>query len=233
MARPDELVVGNCYFTVKFHDRDLLFPYVSTLKFLGCESDEAGKRLWLFDDPTDMPDSEEAQSQDAEAVLGLEDEHLYQVLDFHGLQRELAAVAVDHPLSPIPKPEGPAATLPPELNDGVRKFLSEPQHSWVTVTILFTDDGLSIGRREDGIELSFFAHPRRDPQEEEKIRALFGELGIPPHEGYLADRGRTRVLGFAAPEGLDELTALCGRILREVYAIRGGDTLKFDFHPRS
>ena len=234
MARPDELIVGNCYFMVGFHDQDLLFPYVTTLKFLRCDRDEDGKRLWLFENPSDMPETDQAGSQAAEEVVGFDDEQLYQILDFPGLEQELSAIAVDHPLSPVPpKREDHATELPAELNDSVHRFLSEPQFASVTITILFTDDGLSIGRRKDGIELSFFTHPRHAPQEEHRIRALFGDLGIPPHVDYLADRGRTRVLEFAAPESLDELTALCGRILREVYAIRKGDTLKFDFHHQS
>src|SRR5690242_20557764 len=103
MARPDELIAGNCYFTVGFHDKNLLFPYVSTLKFLRCDIGENGQRLWLFDDPGLL----DGDSDGHEEVLGMNDDQLYQVLDFPGLLRELNAIAIDHPLSPVPPSAGP------------------------------------------------------------------------------------------------------------------------------
>jgi hypothetical protein len=37
------------------------------------------------------------------------------------------------------------------------------------------------------------------------------------------------VLAFSAPDNAEELSALCARLLCEVYAMRDHDTLKFNF----
>lgn len=53
------------------------------------------------------------------------------------------------------------------------------------MTIRFTDDGLSLGRREYGYEMGFFPHPRRDPDEAGKLLSLFAGIGVQPHVDYL------------------------------------------------
>lgn len=53
MVRPETLVPGNCYFMVGFHDRELLFPFISTLKYVRCEMDPEHGRSWLFEEPND------------------------------------------------------------------------------------------------------------------------------------------------------------------------------------
>jgi hypothetical protein len=40
MARPESLVVGNCYFSIGFYDQDLLLPTIDTLVYVGQEDDE-------------------------------------------------------------------------------------------------------------------------------------------------------------------------------------------------
>ena len=65
MARPRELVPGNCYFSLKYFDSELVIPSVQTLIFVGTESDENGDTMWLFREPasptaeTDPPASED------------------------------------------------------------------------------------------------------------------------------------------------------------------------------
>lgn len=97
------------------------------------------------------------------------------------------------------------------------------------MTIRFTDDGLSLGRRDGGYEMGFFAHPRHDPHEASRILTLFASIGVQPHVDYLCDRGRTRALEFAIPSEHESIVDLCRRVLLEVYSMRRGDVL--DYHP--
>jgi hypothetical protein len=97
------------------------------------------------------------------------------------------------------------------------------------MTIRFTDDGLSLGRRESGYEMGFFPHPRRCPDEAGKLLSLFAGIGVQPHVDYLCDRGRTRVLEFSIPNEQESIVHLCRRVLAEVYSMRRGDVL--DYHP--
>jgi hypothetical protein len=77
--------------------------------------------------------------------------------------------------------------------------------------------------------MTFFPRPRREPDEEAAIRALFAQDGVLPHVDYLSNHGRTRIIEFRIPDDLDSIVALCERVLREVYSIRPHDTLKFSF----
>ena len=99
------------------------------------------------------------------------------------------------------------------------------------MTIRFTDDGLSLGRREGGYEMGFFAHPRHDPNEASRSLALFEGIGVQPHGDYLCDRGRTRVLEFSIPSEPESIVQLCKRVLAQVYSMRRGerpgDTTRF------
>jgi hypothetical protein len=230
MARPETLIPGNCYFMVGFHDRDLLFPYISTLKYLRCAIDSENGRRWLFEEPNEPPEGSQ-ETSDNESVVALLDEQLYQVVDFPGLIEELRAVGVDHPLKSQPESDHSLATaLPSDLSERVKEFLEGSQYVALTITILFTDGGLSLGRRDEGgYEMGFSPHPRVAPEEEAKIRALFASIGVVPRADYLADKGRTRILEFAAPAELEALLNLCSRVLTEVYAMRPSDCLKYSF----
>ena len=58
------------------------------------------------------------------------------------------------------------------------RFLDDPEFVSVTITIRFTDDGLSLARRDVGYDMGFFTHPRRDPAEDDTILSLFGSIGV-------------------------------------------------------
>jgi hypothetical protein len=95
----------------------------------------------------------------------------------------------------------------------------------VTMTIRFTDDALSVGRRDGGFEMVFYTHPRLDISEEQRVLHLFDERGQAPIVDYLADRGWTRILHFDLPADAATIVARCRRVLLEVYAMRKGDLL--------
>jgi len=219
VARPRELVPGNCYFTVFYYDTDLLLPYVQTLVYRRVDELEDGERTWVFEEGDDS------------ILCGFRDDQLYQVLDLDGLRRALAGLAPDHPLSApseAASPVGMDETVGRELRARAEAFMADPDARALTVTVLFTDDALSLQKRHDGgLGIGFFTHPRCDDEDERLLR-LFAEDHVAPHVDYLADRGRTRVLEFALRfAALDDVVGLCGRVFTDIHAMREDDTLTF------
>jgi hypothetical protein len=237
MARPEELYPGNRYFLVNFHDGNLLFPAIYTLTYLECEEDLEGHRSWLFEDPPHSSDPDAVESpEDEPSVTAFSDDQLYRILDFSGLIKVLGEVAADHPIHPLPgRNWGPATAAQfGAMRREITTFLEKSEYLALTITILFTDDALSIGRsRGDGYHMSFFPHPRREPQKEVKIRALFESLGNSPSTDYLSDHGRTRMLDFPIPGDLEAILQLCGRVLSEVHGMRDTDSLRYSFSSSS
>lgn len=164
-------------------------------------------------------------------MIGFSDRQLHEIVDFDGLMQRLREIAADHPLKPLPKLAGEPATDEDfqSVSEEVESFLNDPECVSLTMTIRFTDDGLSLGRREGGYEMGFFPHPRRDPDEAGKLLSLFAGLCVQPHVDYLANGGRTRVLEFAIPGEHESIVGLCKRVLVEVYSMRRGDVV--DYYP--
>jgi hypothetical protein len=226
------LMPGNCYFSVAFYDRDLLLPVIDTLVYLGEGNTQEGKRLWLFREPErpSEPDDQTFGPEPPPASVGFSDEQLHAIVDFDGWMHTLREIAADHPLTPVSQPVVEPATDEDfeSLPGAVARFLTEPEDVSLTMTIRFTDGGLSIGRCEGGYEMSFFPHPRRDPDEAGKVLSLFAGIGVRPHVDYFANGGRTRVLEFSIPGDHESIVSLCRRVLAEVYSMRRGDVL--DYH---
>jgi hypothetical protein len=175
---------------------------IDTLLYVGQEIDQEGGRLWLFKEPDSSPSPDEQDpSSERPAFIGFSDDQLHGIVDFDGLMQRLRGIAVDHPLKPVAHTVEEPATVDDfgTLSAEVARSLNDPECLSVTMTIRFTDDGLSLGRREGGSEMGFFAHPRHDPHEASKILTLFAGMGVQPHVDYLCDRGRTRVLEFSIP----------------------------------
>ena len=219
MARPEELVPGNCYFSVAYHDEELLFPDVTTLRYL-----RHGDDVWIFENLADQDDA------DAEpALLSVPDDQLYSILDFPMLIAELQVIAVDHPLN---LPVSQELADPPDgtfgdLDAQIARFVQDAECASLATTIRYTDDACSLDRRpEGGFALSIVLRARVEAEREQRVRTLFADLDMRPHTDRLADRGRMRVLAFAIPAGHDPGT-LCRRVLTEVYAMRAGDTLVY------
>ncbi len=232
MARPETLVPGNCYFSVGFYDDDLVLPMIDTLVYVGQSSDPDHGPMWLFKEPYASPGSEqERTADDGPALIAFSDTPLHEIVDFDGLIQRVREIAVDHPLQPLPEiPSTPAdsdefASLGPEI----AKFLNSPEYVSLTITIRFTDDGLSLARRDEGYTIDFFAHPRHDPDEDSRILSLFASIGVQPLIDYVCDRGRTRVLQFPIVGKRDEVEQLCRRVLTDVCSIRRGDRLSYHF----
>jgi len=230
--RPAELVVGNCYFSVGYQDRDLLVPSIQTILYVGTEHDpDDDRRLWLFREPqATVPDAGENGADEEAALWAFPDEQLHTILDLAGLRGVLEELAIEHPLLPPPPARGPASRADlAELRTRALQFLDGSDVEGLTATILFTDDGLSLTRRDDGnIDLLLVPHPRRQPGREEQLRAACAVAGLVAAEDYLCDRGRTRILTYPIsnmdPAGLVELLI---RIILDVYAMREDDVLTY------
>ena len=171
MARPETLIPGNCYFTVGFYDNDLVLPKIDSLVYVGQETDQDEGRLWLFKEPESRASSEgQDPSPEPPTLIGFSDSELHRIVDFDGLMQRLREIAVDHPLKPVAQTAEEPATVEDfhTLSAEVARFLNDVECVSVSMTIRFTDDGLSLGRREGGYEMGFFlildAIPMKPPR---------------------------------------------------------------------
>jgi hypothetical protein len=82
MARPETLIVGNCYYLFGFHDKDLLFPCIQTLVYVGVDDDPEGGRYWLF---RELPEQTSAANE--QELIGIEEDNLDEVLELPDLQQ--------------------------------------------------------------------------------------------------------------------------------------------------
>jgi hypothetical protein len=95
MARPETLMPGNCYCSVGFYDNDLVLPMIDTLVYVGQETDQDERRLWLFKEPDSPPSPEEQDpSSEPPALIGFSDKQLHEIVDFDGLMQRLREIAV-------------------------------------------------------------------------------------------------------------------------------------------
>ena len=217
---------------MRFYDSKLLVPMIETLVYVGQEDDQEDGRLWLFREPESTPAPDEQNgAPESPTVIAISDRDLHQIDDFDGLMQRLREISADHPLRPHPQPAAePAADEDVALVSGeVASFLSDPECVGLTMTIRYTGDGLSLGRRAGGLEMRFHPQARRDPGEAAGLLSLFAGVGVQPHVDYFANGGRTRVLAFTIPNAHEAIVGLCTRVLTEVYSMRHGDVL--DYHP--
>jgi hypothetical protein len=235
--RPWQLVPGHCYFRVSFTDGELQFPLIETLLYVGSENNPEGGRWWYFQPPPPLPGLQGPDEPDDAPTYpcGFSDDQLPWILDFPGLIRALNEVARDHEV-PARDPEregGPRGPQLGELQGQVERFLKTPTYSHLTVVVRFTDDGLALMRRPDGVlVLTVFLRPLLSPQHERVVRTICYAAGLTPEEDYLADRGRTRILSYRIEAEGEAVARICERILLEAYAMGRDDTLTYTFRSR-
>lgn len=232
--RPSELVPGNCYFTIGYYDSDLLLPVVQTLRYVGCQLDERDGRQWVFHDLGQTSVVLDGSDRCRPASLVMPDDQLHGVLDFSVLIERLSEVAVDHPLSQPPPSAGPASGADLSgLEAHISRFFTESDTVLLTITVEFTNDGLSFSRFSDGTtNLLLSARPRLDPKREAALRAACEAVGLVAAQDYLANRGRSRILVYPIrPESWGEAAKLAARIFLDIYHLRSGDRLKFHWNP--
>jgi hypothetical protein len=225
MARPSELVPGNCYFLLNYYDDDLKVPFIRTYLFAQEAAGESDEKLWLFREPT----TEEDQQSDEDVMLAIREDQLYQILDLNGLIQSLGELVPLHPLHPVPELAAgslePRADIP-ELEDVVGKVLGAEGRRSVTMTLRYTDDGFSFGHNESGLYASFFLKSHLEVEREREVRAIFAGLGIQPGQDYLSQHGRVRALTFPLPAERNVLATLAKQLLIDVYRMRRSDALE-------
>ena len=103
--------------------------------------------------------------------------------------------------------------------------------------IISTKDGekaLGLDSREERISVGFTTEWKKNPQEEQRIRAYFDKLNITPHEDYLAGNGgvvdSTRILQYYIDGSEKEITELTKDILVKLSAITENEELHIHYH---
>lgn len=102
---PRNLIVGNNYYILGFHDKRLRIPFIQTLIFVGkksLRSEEGGdSNYWCFqnplyqDDPNAVTDAQEGQ--DRSKIHCITEKDLSDLLDLQGLVGELGKLQeTDH-----------------------------------------------------------------------------------------------------------------------------------------
>lgn len=229
MARPYELVPGNCYFLLNYYDEDLKVPFIRTYLFERKAEGESDEKLWLFREPT----TEEEQQPEGSVITAIREDQLYQVLDFDGLVKSLGELVHLHPLVPLPKSAAgslePRSDIP-ELDGVAEKVLGFEGRRSLTMTIRYTDDGFSIGRSEAGLYASFFLKVLLEAQLELGIRAVFSALGIAPSQDHLSQDGRVRALTYPLPAEEESLELLAKKLLLDAYRMQQRDGLELTWN---
>jgi len=224
MARPSELIPGNCYFAVRYYDDDLLIPDVETLIYRNEDEFDDGRRVWVFNYPSDTNTPDDA------TPVGYPDDQLYQVLDLPGLLKKLAGLQSLHPRYPPPARmarQGIAGIERAALQREVARFTADPDRAGKSVTIQFTDEGFSLGVKEGfGVTIGFFPQPTEDDLDT-RIMAFFATREVAAQTNYLADQGRTRVIEFAIAGDSDWIEQLCADVLTQIFDMREDDVLEF------
>jgi len=232
MTRPRDLIVGNCYFLLNYFGSGLIVPSIQTLIYAGTYQDTQGGSEWLFREPGWSPeDGDDASPADNSPLVAFHADSLYQVLELKGLIRELGGLIDFHPLT-SPRTDAPVATPRtdcPELDAVIQRFLTSPVGTTVTITIEFTDDGFSLRKEAAGVAFVHFLSAKTETVQEALVRRISSEYGCTPIEDYLSNRGRTRILCYRVADDAATITTIGSRILCEVYAMRGDDSLKPKF----
>ncbi len=226
MTRPVDLVPGNVYFRVFYLDEQLTLPDIHTLVFVGREEMDDGEVLWVFEDAASRSDDE----TDAVERHGIEEDHLSEILDIHGLHatlRELEATArfESPPLHRRRSSEDIRALE--AFRHGIDAIVAATPGLSFHVRIRGTDDGFFIEKHGTGWNWSLFTQPLKDPDEDRAVQRVFLDEGIEPSTSYLSSLGRTRVLGYRFEMGEVVLERIMAGLLCNAFGMRDDDELVF------
>jgi hypothetical protein len=232
MARPRDLVPGDCYFLLNYFDSNLVIPGIQTLSYVGTEKDDSGETRWLFRECIAEPESLDSQpTVEKPPLVGFSSDSLYQILELKDLIRELGGLVDFHPLSWTANHAdlSPRRAECPELRTVIDRLLASPVGTSVTTTIEFTDDGFSMQKEQGTVKFSHFISSKTEREQETVVRRIFQEQGIAPTDDYLSDNGKTHVLLFRVEDEPTTLMAIGNRIFCEVYSMRMNDSIRAQF----
>ena len=229
MARPTELVPGNCYFELTYTDDELKVPIIQTLVFDRVEELPGEETEWLFIMPDHLEESDGPDREPLPVRQSVDEQGLCNVLDIRELRSRLADIAPDHPIHPVPAP-GPATPDLLEFDSRMTGLLEREDWRSLNVRIRGTDDGFIVTRKADGgLEVFEALRARTETDLEARIRSVFDAAGLPAIDDHVSNGGRTRLLTF---DVADHATLTVGRrLLTEAYAMRRDDNLIYDVTP--
>jgi hypothetical protein len=221
MAHPDELIIGDHYFLVKYYDDDLLVPDVTTLVYEGTAETDDGIPMWLFKEPHSGPEGPDR----GPLQTGVQESQLHEVLDLTGL------LATLHELRDVQPQRRKFVewVAPDELLEksgipgSIGGLLESVPETTLHINIRYRDAGLFLRRRAAGVALNLFLQPLRHADQNESLREIMQARQLQPNVDYLANMGRTRVLEYQLPERAEVIAELCVAILIAVHKIAASD----------
>jgi hypothetical protein len=228
MTQPRNLIPGNCYFHCSYYDRNLLFPYIQTLRFVESHADENGEINWLFEEPIESDE----EAPEPPTFISFSDDQLDSVLELGDLQIKLKELSCFHPLTPRPIESARYKSRIEliqrfELSGKVSELLASETENSLSIGIRYTDDACLLQKKGGELQLKFFQHPLMDSESEAALFQLFAARGIGPSTNYLADNGRTRVLDFSVPPKAEVLADIVAEACISVFRITLDDELVF------
>ena len=216
MATPKELHPGAVFYTVAYHDDDLLIPWIETLEFVERVADDDGADLWVFR----TPGAEEGSEGSPPYRTGYREDDLYRILDMEGLCRVISELAQVHAARMKPLDRTPCVFVPDEraFDSRIREWMAGSVPS-LHVRKRYSDDGCFLKRAKSGsgFSLRLFPHPLRNPRENQRIDAWLQRWKLAPSEDYLADLGRTRILGAPLPDDPSAIVGICVSLFTDAY----------------
>jgi hypothetical protein len=223
MMRPEELIPGNFYFFISYSHEDLEVPNIQTLIFKEMLRERKGEDRWIFRYATGSEPADEIEE------IGMDENLLLNVLDLKGLQNALLEMEDFYPVIPVSIIIGDIdRTNFSDLEKTVGEFLASEKSDSLSITIRYTGKGLSLIKRNDRVEALLFIHWKIDPAREKKTRSFFQNRNLNPHQDYLAERGRLRILNYTLPAEKKSIMNIAVDVFKEIYGMKS--TEEFRFH---
>jgi len=227
LTRPHNLIPGNCYFLCNYYDQELLFPHIHTLQFIEHYRDEEAEEMWLFKEPVDC--NEEVSEDDDLVRFVFPEDQLDHILEIEELQRVLSELTHYHPIVP-PQVESKllntvAFSDQYPITPRVHEVIDSKDEASLHFYIRYTDNGMSLQKRDRKIKAQFYTHPLREADIDIATLTFFSNRGLTPETNYLADSGRTRILSYVLDDNATHIAKLIGDYFVSVYQMRVSDEL--------
>jgi hypothetical protein len=134
------------------------------------------------------------------------------------------------PPEEIPEPDSISGGLSALSGYVARLFAGSNRTA--SLGVFLTDEyrGFGLTRNDDHILLFFSCLAQDATPLESEVRAFFASRDIAPANDYLCTDDTTRCLEYPLPKLVDDVTALCRKLLIECFGVQADDTLLFALH---